>query len=280
MYISLSEDEKSSYASQQPIYESESYIYELINAPEFESDLDSVDNGKLYFTNIKRERKTDEKISLNAMNITQPSTSKIFKEKKKGKIFIIKKVRHLGRKRKNKKSTKEPNHSKFSKDNIMTKIKKDLSKNCLDFINSLLEKKDKDKKKKIRLKKIDTSILKECQKIKNERLLKMPLKELFSQDISNKFTNSKKDENKKKIDLILKQNDKELNEVLNRNVEFMLKLYSEPKVEDSIYGSFNRITDNKKLLEDEEYFNEYKKILQNFQEIINKIIPRNKKQKK
>ena len=79
---------------------------------------------------------------------------------------------------------------------------------------------------------------------------------------------------KKKIDLILKQNDKELNEVLNRKVEFMLKLYSEKKVENSIYENFNRIYDNKKLLEDGEYFNEYKKILQNFGEIINKIIPR------
>ena len=205
MYSCLSEDEKSSYTSQQPIYGSENYIYELFNKPESQSELDSVDNGRLYFTDNKTEKISEQKITLkkkkiylNIINKTQPSTSNIFKEKYKETIFIIKKVKHLGRKRKNQKSIEQPKHTKFSKDNIMIKIKKDFSNDCLDFFNSLLKKSGNEEINKLGLKKIDTSILKQCQKNINERFLKMPFKELLSQDISKKFTKSKKDENKKK----------------------------------------------------------------------------------
>ena len=246
-------------------FSSENLSYEnndSFNIPQPLSEPDSFDNQELYFTNNNTERISEEN-TLNRSII----------------LFDIKKVKHRGRKRKNQKSTKKSGHTEFTKDNIMIKIERDVLDSSKDFLNILIKETDNKKIKGLTLNKIDTSIL-NGKKEENERILKMPLKELFSHDISKKFKYFPKDYNKNIIDKILKQNDKVLNEALDTPFEYMIKLYSEEeKPENNIYNNFNTVTSNQKLLKEApNYIKKYKNILQNFFVEFDKIIPRKKKQ--
>lgn len=279
------------------LFNSENLIYEnndLFDTPKSQSELDSVDYQGLYFTNNNTEKKSEEnktlkkpkKINLNLVNITQRSTSNTLnrniilqKTKKNEKIFDIKKTKHLGRKRKNQKSTEKSIHTKFTKDNIMEKIRRDVLDNTEDFLNSLLEETDNTEIKGITLKKIDTSILLNSKKEKNERILKMTLKELFSHNICKKYKYFPEDYNKMIIDKIVKLNDHNLNEALDTSFEYMIKLYSEEIIEDNVYKKFKRVSKNEKLFKNESnYIDKYKNILGNFSKEFDKIIPRSKKQ--
>ena len=152
-------------------FNSEGLLYENndpFDNPKSLSELDSVDYQELYFTINNTEKisekktpsKEEKKLNLNAINITQRSTSNslnrsiiLQKRKKNEKIFDIKKAKHVGRKRKNEKSTEKPSHTKFTKDNIMVKVKRDVLDSCKDFLNKLLKKTDNTKKKRIYFKK-------------------------------------------------------------------------------------------------------------------------------
>ena len=285
----------SSNLSQIDYFNNESLLYD--NNDSFDnhkspSELDPDDYQDLYNTINNKERiseektlsKEEKKLNSNVTNTSRRLTSIslnrgmiLQKRKENEKLFDIKKEKRLGRKRKNQKSAKKSGHTEFTKDNIMNKIERNVLDSSKDFLNILIKEADNKEIKELTLKKIDTSIL-NSKKEEKERILKMSLKELFSLDISKKFTYFPKDYNKIIIDKILKQNDKVLNEALDTSFEYMIKLYSEEeKPENNIYNNFNTVTSNQKLLKEApNYIKKYKNILQNFFMEFDKIIPRKK----
>ena len=189
-YFSNENEELSLKSIKASTFNSESLLYENndpFDNPKSISELDSVDYQELYFTINNTERisekktssKEEKKLNLNAINITQRSTSNTLnrsiilqKRKENEKIFDIKKVNHRGRKRKNHKSSKKSGHTKFTKDNIMIKIERDVLDSSKDFLNILIKETGNKEIKGLTLKKIDTSIL-NGKKEENERVLKM-----------------------------------------------------------------------------------------------------------
>ena len=119
-------------------------------------------------------------------------------EEAKGKDNHLKKKR--GRKT-IKKVGKE--HNRYHGDNIIKKIKAKLFDYCLNFINKMI---NNNNEESIKILKIDyKKYIDQLEKKKNLDLFKMTLKDLFSLDISRKFSTKNKDYNKELINEILEQ---------------------------------------------------------------------------
>ena len=228
------------------------------------------ENGNLY-TNTKS---TAEK-TLSKIVISSPT-----------KIFEIRKVKKKGRKKKYEIVYKDKIHTKLNKDNIITKIKRNVYNHCLKFVNLLLSKSKNYKLKIKKLHKNNNSIIIASKKEENLYLLDLPIKEILSNKLSNKYIYLHEDYNKDKINYILRQNDIELNEVLNKTFREMLYLYCQDNTNDTtIFKDFKRLNDDLETFikenededEDEDYINEYKKITLEFEDVINSIFPRKKR---
>ena len=119
-------------------------------------------------------------------------------EEAKGKDNHLKKKR--GRKT-IKKVGKE--HNRYHGDNIIKKIKAKLFDYCLNFINKMI---NKNNESSIKILKIDyKKYIDQLEKKKNLGLFEMTLKDLFSLDVSRKFSTKNKDYNKELINEILEQ---------------------------------------------------------------------------
>ena len=206
----------------------------------------------------------------------------IITNKKKEIIFEIKKVK-TGRKRKNKIIIKDKTHTKFKKDNIIIKIKRNLYNHSLKFVNALLKNSNDNKINKIKLRKNDNSIIIASKKEKNLSLLKTPIKDILSTKLSSKYIYLHEDYNKDKINFIIKQNNKEINEFLNKTFEDILNLYRKDKDDNDIYKDFKRLNDDiekyKMENEDENYINLYKEVTNDFKTVIARIFPRKERKK-
>jgi hypothetical protein len=147
----------------------------------------------------------------------------IHKKKEKIIIFEIKKEKKslLGRKRKNQLSYNNNEndnvHTKDKKDDMFTKLKRNAYYNSLDCLNYKLSKSKNKNLKSIKLKKIDNSAIIVSKKEENQDLFKTELKDLFSNNISKKYKHDNPDYNKKKINYILQQKDKEINNALKKD---------------------------------------------------------------
>ena len=206
--------------------------------------------------------------------------------KKKEKIYkIVKCKKKAGRNKKDKKYNKENQHNKFETNNVMTKVKRNVSNNTRDLANKLLKESENPRLKNIRLCKIDKSIIEVCKKEKNLALLKTELKDLLSSKPSIKYKHYDENYNKKQIDKILKENDPKLNELLNKTVEDMVNIYVQKNVENNMYKYFRRIEDDKidllELYEDDgnEYYHIYEYVAKNLKTIISKRNSRESRKK-
>ena len=203
----------------------------------------------------------------------------------KEKIFYIKKEKKslLGRKTKNQINSNDNTHTKKKRDNIITKIKRNIYNHSLELINLLLKESKNNKIKGIELKKIDNSFIMVYKKEENLNLLNLTIKEILSSKISTKCINLTKDYNKDKISFILKQNDKYINEILNKTFREMLNIYCDNNVENNIFKDFKRLNDDilffKNKNEDSNYIELYKTIANEFEKVINDIFPRRKRKK-
>ena len=209
--------------------------------------------------------------------------------KKIEKIFEIKKSKKslLGRKRKNPLTTNTDNtidnnntHTKNRKDDIFTKLKRNTYNNSLKSVNYRLKKSKNKNLNSIKLKKIDNSVIIVSKKEENQALLKTELKDLFSNKISKKYKYDELDYNKKKIDYILKQNDKEINNALKKNFGDMMDIYVD-KNKENIEG-FTKLKNDKNFFEknnDVEYIKLFNDFAKNYENMINKIFPRRKRKK-
>ena len=280
----------------------------LFNGPQFNttsSFLNSNELNDLYYLkkqsdalelediikdNFPLNEKKSQNIVKNRTKTTAEKTILPIIHKKKDKIFEIKKEKKslLGRKRKNQLPNNNNNdasdfnnvHTKNRKDDIFTKLKRNSYNNSSKCLNHLLKKSKNKNLNTIQLKKIDNSILIVSKKEENLDLLKTKLKDLFSNNISIKYKYIDIEYNKKAIKYILKQNDKEINHVLEKAFGDMMEIYVD-KNKETIDG-FTKLKDDKKFFEknnDVEYIKLFKDFASKFEEKINNISPRRKRTK-
>ena len=244
--------------------------------------------GNLLFTNYNPFfTTTNENNSYLLYNEMNPQLDKqLMYISRKEKIFeIIKTNKKIGRLKKN--STKKGKHNNLSQDNIIRKIKRRFLEKLRIYINNeyrnfFLNKKIQKNKSNNWLKKIDPGI---CRKIKKEDNLKWfetKISDIFSESISERYSNSSKDLNKRKIKRVFKmKEDQNLINIFNSNIEFY---YDKYRNDEKING-FKTIKDDvnelKMLMENanqkniEEYIKKYEYIAKNLKDIFLKKVPRN-----
>lgn len=206
-------------------------------------------------------------------------------ESSKKLLFDIKKPKKRG------KYTKEHScrnnnplvHNKYQRDNIVMKIKVNVSNNYRAHLNLILEKSENVQINSIRLKKIDPSLIKVDSRDDNMALLKKTMKDIFSGKLSKKYKNLDCDYNKKRIDLIMKIGDEEIKNALNKNFKDSLDIYCCKKTDIYLFDDFKTIENDirkfKEKGEEEEYIKTYKKYATDFENTI-KAIHRREPRKK
>ena len=163
-------------------------------------------------------------------------------QEKKPIIFLIRKIKHQNAKNgfnkrgRLKKGIAIPlnktKHDKFSQDNLFQKIKVHFILKTFTYINELYKKYNirRNKKNQPLLKRIDARIYKVFSKKLNKQFLSLKLSQLFSAEISDRYSNflrnNSKDYNKRQIDLLIKENKAtEVIEILNLTLEEMYQKY-------------------------------------------------------
>jgi hypothetical protein len=168
----------------------------------------------------KRYRRTNEEIKLAEKN------QEIKEEVKQGRI-----------QNNSKENISEKSHNKFSVDNIMKKVKKNLINYLILFIKSLLP----EEYQQYSLFKINYKIIDNLKKDINLKYLKMTLKEFLSQEISPKYINKDEKTNKNNIDAILKikiafENKEVINQIFNMTLGEWIDIFTMKK-QSNINGS-------------------------------------------
>lgn len=187
----------------------------------------------------------------------------------------------LGRKRKNSKD--KGIHNKYSEDNILRKIKSTLLSYLYNFINfsiyTIYEGNIKKGLFKRELKKINQSQVVDTRT--NKEFLHKTLKEIFSENISTKYSYYSNDYNRNLIEELLNESDYEKRMKFKNlfSLTFLdcLMHFRGNKIFDELKGleSFNKY--KKKFEDDEEYLDLFDYYISHFEEIINKKRHRNRK---
>lgn len=244
--------------------------------PKDESKIDKSENSDNNGNSIKKTHpftiKMDSIIEVENINKTQKKNI-IFK------IIRIKRKKKLGRIKNNLKNQYRGKHSKFTEDNIITKIKGSFIEKTRKYINRVyglsMTKHEHKKIKKKFLEKITRREIIKISKEKNMKFFQSKLKDIFSSDVSPKCTLHKPDYNKQNIDEIFKIHEtaKEIIDILDKKISEFYYFYSK----DIDIEGFETLKDDlKKLREDmekrkenniEEYLNKYKEIAQNLETI-------------
>ena len=168
--------------------------------------------------------------------------------------------------RKSKSSNNHGYHTKFSTDNILRKIKARFFHKIVNYINSIILSKYRNKVKV--LKYLETEISKNNNIAFNKKLLNMKLKELFnSYKINGKIKLLDKNYNKTIIKSIYDENIIELINILEMTVMQMFEVFRDIK-ETKLVG-FERMDTVIKELEytekDKEYIDKLKRVILNFE---------------
>ena len=227
------------------------------------------------------------KIEYNTTNIKTNISSK---KTEKELIFHITKTnkKHikkiLGRKKKNiSYNNKMSQHNKYSSDNIVRKIKVKLIDSILYCLNTSFQNKkrinhDNPFLKKIFLK-IDQKILKNINVNNMLKLLRTKIKDIVSENISKKYINYPQDYNKKLIVTIYEKNiEIKTISILEMTLFECLEHYRGSKYYKELEGleeSYRIIINEMKSNgETEEYINEFKNLVDKFEEYFEKRTPR------
>ena len=218
---------------------------------------------------------------------TKTTYDKNIENKEKKQLFTTKKVnKNLGRKIKRKMDLAtspitDKTHTKYKDDNIRTKVVRKIYKHSLNYTNDELKSSENNVLNKLYLLKNDSSIFVLHQKNENINLLKMKLKEIFSNKLSEKFKVIDKDHNINTLQKIFHENDKKINFVLNLTLEDILKVYVGKS---NILENFPKIDDDIEIFkqkgDDDKYIENYKDIAENLKDSFNSIIERPNRKKK
>ena len=199
----------------------------------------------------------------------------------KEKIFNIVKInKKIGRIKKD--SLLKGKHDKLSQDNIIRKIKGRFHEKLRVYINEEYKKYIKKRKTKNWLKKINPKVSRKIKKEENMKWFKLKIYEIFSENVSIRYSSSSPDYNKKKINNLFSLGDaNDLIEILNSNVEDYFRKY----VNDEKIEGFKTLKDDIKELRADmesskqnninEYLKKYEYTAKNLKEIFNKKNPRN-----
>ena len=261
------------------------FINENLFENSFERDGDN-EFQQYFMENIKQEKKGEDHqnkgingiktefiSNLNQNNISNENHTNILKEiniqKKKNNLCKKK----LGRKKKNSKEKGE--HTKYSEDNILRKIKSTIISylhNCLNsnIYNIYSGKIGKGRLIK-QLKKMNQSQI--LNSTGNKIFLYKNLETIFSEDISNKFSNYSYDHNKNVIKGLLREEDEEKRVKFERlfSLTFLDCLMhfrgSKYIPELELLGTLDDIT-AEKFGDDQEYLDLFKYYIYNYEQII------------
>ena len=203
----------------------------------------------------------------------------------KNKIFAIKKVKkNIGRKRANsahKNDDDKNEHTKYKDDNIRKVIIRGLSAHIKTHENNLLKKSDNPNLNSLELLKVKSSAINVHKKEDFLALLDTQTKDLYSNEVSKKYLESKKNNNKITISQILEQKDKTLNDSLNSTFEYFLNIYVGKEKRNAIFKDFPYIEEDMEILKakghDENYVNKYKFYAEHFREKIEDIDERTRR---
>jgi len=266
-----------------------------LDLPNFDSNYyDDLKNSKNQYND---ENSMEDNDYMNAYFITKSSTLykrkkifNIFKEKKKQKPII----KIIGRKKKidisrNGNDDYDNNkeyHSKMKEDNLIQKIKVVFVNSSMNFIN----KRHKNYKIKINQKyerlvyKIKSEFAQVIKKDENLKFLQTSIRDLFSSDLSEKYSKQIKDFNRNQIAQLYRDNkEKEVIEILDKTVNCLLNDYAEGKYKDEGFSLDIDLNEIKEKMEKNNekninnYMQEYKAKVKDFGNIFEKKISRNRK---
>ena len=208
---------------------------------------------------------------------------------KKKKIFEITKVnKRLGRLKKN--SIISGKHSKLAEDNIIRKIKRRFLENLRIYINKEYKnyrlEMNKITNRKNWLKKINPKFSRSIKRNENLKWFSLKVYEVFSDNLSSRYTSQNLDLNKRKIQNLfsLKESNK-LKDILNTSIETLYSKY----IDNEKVRNFKTLEDDLKEIEKQmtksgqedikEYLNKYKDIAINLKSIFMKKTERNRRKK-
>lgn len=247
-------------------------------------EFSEINNDNFYST--FEENKIDSK--KDQLNTT--SVCSLTKNNKK-QIFIIKKTR-LGNKRNRNSNKKRKTHTKESNDNIISNIKNKILNNLIDFINNKIKKLKNSELMKLSLKNIDKTKIPISNKKNKLRLLNMTLKNIFSENVSERYKKLARNDpnykyhNKKCINKIYEnlERDSDLISLFEKTFKDIIEIYNGKKEKSEYFEGFITLKDDIKNLDlklkeqkeqKESYINKYKNVAENFVEIIESIKKRN-----
>ena len=263
--------------------------------PNFDSNYyDDLKNSKNQYND---ENSMEDNDYMNAYFITKSSTLykrkkifNIFKEKKKqkptNKIIGRKKKRDASRNGNDDYDNNKEYHSKMKEDNLIQKIKVVFVNSSMNFIN----KRHKNYKIKINQKyerlvyKIKSEFAQVIKKDENLKFLQTSIRDLFSSDLSEKYSKQIKDFNRNQIAQLYRDNkEKEVIEILDKTVNCLLNDYAEGKYKDEGFSLDIDLNEIKEKMEKNNekninnYIQEYKAKVKDFGNIFEKKISRNRK---
>ena len=174
-------------------------------------------------------------------------------------------------------------HTKYKDNDIIMKIKVKSWDHYLDHLNIMLEYSDNEEINRIRLNKIDPSIIKVDSRNDNLALLKKKISDIFSGKISKKYKNFEPLYNAKNIEIILQKGDPEIISAVNKTFLDSIDLYCSKRTDIYLFEKMQKIEDDIEKFrnsgENEDYIKKYVKIAKNFQKTIEAINPRQPRRK-
>ena len=174
-------------------------------------------------------------------------------------------------------------HTKYKDNDIIMKIKVKSWDHYLDHLNIMLEYSDNEEINRIRLNKIDPSIIKVDSRNDNLALLKKKISDIFSGKLSKKYKNFEPLYNAKNIEIILQKGDPEIISAVNKTFLDSIDLYCSKRTDIYLFEKMQKIEDDIEKFrnsgENEDYIKKYVKIAKNFQKTIEAINPRQPRRK-
>ena len=228
----------------------------------------------------------DDSNHINDKKYIQAIQSKVREKIYLKRPFKEKKI--LGRKKKNNEGLGE--HNKFSDDNILRKCKNVILDGILKFLNDKIKILYSNEKsillKEKRLFKLKQNQIKKSRANYNKAFLNKTLKEIFSENISTKYSRYSPSHNKDLIELLINEKDEVKKATFNKifNLTFLdcLKHFRGSDLLDELQG-MNQLNEYIKKREsdnsDEEYWSVFNYFINNFENIVLEKKARKRKSK-
>ena len=248
-----------------------------------------IDLSFLEYNNISSMNTTNEYKIFDCFDYVQPL---VFKQEnnnnsQKEKIFEIAKTnKRLGRLKRN--SFLKGKHNKFAEDNIIRKLKRRFLEKVRLYINEEYKNycigKKKTKGKKNWLKKIEAKFSINMKRSDNLQWFNLKISEIFSENLSSKYSTYDSCVNKKKIrNLFLSKESNKVKDILNMTVDSLFNKF----INNKKLGNFKTLNDDMIELEEQmnslgqenvkEYLDIYESIAKNLKAIFMRKKERNSK---